>query len=123
MQHKAADAVPFAAGQSVGEVPMADSEATDSPARQSVTIVNAKGLHARASAALSKLAGEFDAKVMVHHLGESADARSIMDLLMLVASKGCVIEITADGAEASEAVTAIAALVANGFGEGDSATI
>lgn len=106
----------------MGIVPMADSESSNCAARQRVTIVNAKGLHARASAALSKLAGEFDAKVVVHHREESANARSIMDLLMLVASKGCEIEITAEGAEANEAVTAIASLVANGFGEGDSAT-
>ncbi|MCI4645974.1 MAG: HPr family phosphocarrier protein [Hyphomonadaceae bacterium] len=101
---------------------MADCD-TEDPARQSVTIVNAKGLHARASAALSKLAGEFDARVTVHHRDVSADARSIMDLLMLVASKGCEIEITASGPQAVEAVTALASLVANGFGEGDSATV
>lgn len=101
---------------------MADSD-VENPARQRVTIVNAKGLHARASAALSKLAAEFDAKVTVHHRDVSANARSIMDLLMLVASRGCEIEITATGPQSVEAVTAIASLVANGFGEGDSATV
>lgn len=89
------------------------------PALQRVTIVNIKGLHARASAALSKVAGQFDAKVTVSHKEVSADARSIMDLLLLVASKGSEIEISATGPQAVEAVTAVASLVADGFGEQD----
>ncbi|MEO0817326.1 MAG: HPr family phosphocarrier protein [Pseudomonadota bacterium] len=89
------------------------------PALQKATIVNVKGLHARASAALSKVAAQFDAKVTVTHRDVSADARSIMDLLLLVASKGCEIEISAEGPEAAEAVTAVASLVADGFGEKD----
>ena len=86
---------------------------------QNVTIVNVKGLHARASAALSKLASEFDAVVTVSHKGNSADARSIMDLLLLVASRGCEVEVSAKGPQAAEAVTAVACLVADGFGEKD----
>lgn len=84
-----------------------------------VTIVNRKGLHARASAKVARLAGEYDARVIVRHEGEAADARSIMDLLMLVAHTGCEIELTGNGPQASEAVEAIAALVADGFGERD----
>lgn len=84
-----------------------------------VTIVNRKGLHARASAKLAKLAAEYDAKVIVRHEGEQADARSIMDLLMLVAHTGCEIELSGTGTQAAEAVEAIAALVADGFGERD----
>jgi phosphocarrier protein HPr len=86
-------------------------------ARQSVTIVNRKGLHARASAKLSKLAAEFDSQVIVSHEGQEADARSIMDLLMLVAAHGCEVELAANGPDAAEAVTAIASLIADGFGE------
>ena len=86
-------------------------------ARQSVTIVNRKGLHARASAKLSKLAAEFDSQVIVSHEGQEADARSIMDLLMLVAAQGCEVELAANGPDAAEAVTAIASLIADGFGE------
>lgn len=86
-------------------------------ARHAVTVVNVKGLHARASAALSRLAGEFESKVIVSHKGERADARSIMDLLLLVAARGCEIEIEAEGPDAAQAVTAIASLVADGFGE------
>ncbi|MEL6661355.1 MAG: HPr family phosphocarrier protein [Pseudomonadota bacterium] len=89
------------------------------PALQRVTVVNVKGLHARASAALSKVAADFDAKVIVSHRGVSANARSIMDLLLLVASKGSEIEISATGPQAAEAVTAVASLVADGFGEQD----
>jgi len=89
-------------------------------ALQRVTIVNMKGLHARASAKLARLAGEFDAQVTVAHKGVTADARSIMDILLLVAAKGCEIEISATGPQAAAAVTAIASLVADGFGEADS---
>ncbi|KJS27484.1 MAG: serine kinase [Hyphomonadaceae bacterium BRH_c29] len=74
-------------------------------------------MHARASAKLSKLAAEFDSQVIVSHEGQEADARSIMDLLMLVAAHGCEVELAANGPDAAEAVTAIASLIADGFGE------
>lgn len=92
---------------------------SDPQASTRVTIVNRKGLHARASAKLAKLAAEYDARVIVRHESEAADARSIMDLLMLVAHTGCQIELSATGPQASDAVEAIAALVADGFGERD----
>lgn len=85
-----------------------------------VTIVNRKGLHARASAKVARLAAQYDARVFVRHETETADARSIMDLLMLVAHTGCVVEIRGSGAQATEAVDAIATLIAEGFGEEDS---
>lgn len=88
-------------------------------AERRATIVNRKGLHARASAKLAKLAATFDAQVFVSHEGETADARSIMDLLMLVAHTGCVVEIKARGAQAEEAVSAVAGLIDEGFGEDD----
>lgn len=84
---------------------------------QRVTIVNRKGLHARASARFSQLAAKFDADVTVRHEGQSANARSIMDLLMLAAHMGCDVDLHAEGPEAAEAVTALASLVADGFGE------
>ncbi|MEO0467416.1 MAG: HPr family phosphocarrier protein [Pseudomonadota bacterium] len=89
---------------------------------QVATIVNVKGLHARAAAKLSRLSATFDAVVTVHHQETSADTRSIMDLLLLVASKGCEVEIQASGPAAAEAVTAIASLIADGFGENDHPT-
>jgi phosphocarrier protein HPr len=90
------------------------------PAVRRTTIVNRKGLHARASAKVAKLAGEYDAQVFVSHESETADARSIMDLLMLVAHTGCVVEIKGRGAQADEAVAAIVRLIDDGFGETDS---
>jgi phosphocarrier protein HPr len=82
-----------------------------------VTVVNRKGLHARASAKLARLAAKFDADIFVSHESETADARSIMDLLMLVAHTGCEIEIKARGKEAEAAIEALTALVRQGFGE------
>lgn len=92
---------------------------SDPCATEIVTIVNKKGLHARASAKLSKLAGTFETRVEVSRAGVSADARSLMDLLMLVAHAGSEIEIRCEGPEAVEAVAALSNLVASGFGEGD----
>jgi len=82
-----------------------------------VEIVNERGLHARASAKFVKLAAGFDAEVRVSRDGQTVDARSIMGLMMLAAGPGAVIEIAADGAEADEAVEALAALVAARFDE------
>ncbi len=86
-------------------------------ARQLATIVNRKGLHARASAKLSKLAATYQASVIVRHDGQEANARSIMDLLMLAAGIGSDVELSATGPDAAQAVTAIASLIADGFGE------
>ena len=82
-----------------------------------VEIVNERGLHARASAKFVRLAAGFDAEVQVSKDGSTVDARSIMGLMMLAAGPGCSIEITAEGAEAEQAVEALAELVANKFDE------
>ena len=82
-----------------------------------VEICNQKGLHARASAAFARLSNEYSAQVSVAHEGVTADGGSIMDLLFLAASKGCVIEISADGEDADQAVNALKTLVENRFGE------
>jgi len=84
---------------------------------QRAAIVNERGLHARAAARLSRMASQFESRVSIAHEGEVADANSIMDLLLLVAAIGCEIEIRAHGPDAQDAVTAIATLVADGFGE------
>ena len=86
---------------------------------QSLTIVNIKGLHARASAKLAELVESFDAEATVRHDGQSAAGDSIMGLLMLAASNGTIIEVETRGAEAEELARAIAALVADKFGEED----
>lgn len=88
--------------------------------RQCVTIVNKKGLHARASNKFARLADTFSSDITVFHEGEAASAISIMDLLMLAAHQGCKIEIVADGQDAAAAVSALRDLVADGFGETNS---
>lgn len=80
-------------------------------------IVNAKGLHARASAAFVKTVERFDAQVEVERRDETVDGACIMDLLMLAAGPGCHILIRADGPEAERAVRALTELVEAGFGE------
>ncbi|MEL7231073.1 MAG: HPr family phosphocarrier protein [Pseudomonadota bacterium] len=84
---------------------------------RSVTISNRKGLHARASAKLAKLAATLPTKVMVSHDGETADARSIMDLLCLGASVGKTVHLSATGAQAEAALDQVESLIKDGFGE------
>ena len=84
---------------------------------RTVEIVNERGLHARASAKFVKLASTFDAEVTVSREGSSVDARSIMGLMMLAAGIGSTIEISAEGAEAAEALAALCELVENRFDE------
>ncbi|MFC6197602.1 HPr family phosphocarrier protein [Ponticaulis profundi] len=82
-----------------------------------VEIVNQRGLHARASAAFSRLAQQYDSAVLVSREGIEADGKSIMELLTLAASKGSTIEISANGTDESDAVSALEALVVDRFGE------
>ena len=82
-----------------------------------VTIVNRRGLHARAAARFVKLAGEFDAAITVSKDGAEVSGLSIMGLMMLAAAPGTQISIQATGTQAEEAVEAVAALVAAGFDE------
>jgi len=84
---------------------------------RSVEILNKRGLHARASAKFVKMAAGFDAEVRVSKDGQTVDARSIMGLMMLAAGPGCCIEIEAEGAQAAEALHALAQLVATRFDE------
>jgi phosphocarrier protein len=82
-----------------------------------LTIVNEKGLHARASAKLVELVEGFDADAEVSKDGMSATGDSIMGLLMLAASRGTQITVTTKGPEAEALADAIEALVADRFGE------
>jgi phosphocarrier protein len=88
-----------------------------SAARRTVEIVNARGLHARASAKFVKAAAQFDAEVKVSRDGQTVDAQSIMGLMMLGAGPGSEIEIIAEGPEADAAVDGLAQLVADRFDE------
>lgn len=91
----------------------------DTTIEQTVRIVNRKGLHARASAKLAKLAGTLPVPVFVIRDGEVANAHSIMDLLMLAAHQGSEVTVKASGEDAADAVDAIVALISDGFGESD----
>ena len=86
--------------------------------KTSVTISNKLGLHARASAKLTKLAGGFACDVHMSRNGRRINAKSIMGVMMLAAGVGSEVEIEADGPDEAQALAAIAALVADRFGEG-----
>ena len=87
--------------------------------RRTVTIVNQRGLHARAAARFVSTAERFGAVVQVAREGEIVAARSIMGLMMLGAGRGAQIEIIAEGWDAREALDALSALVEAGFNEQD----
>lgn len=88
------------------------------PVTRTLTIVNEKGLHARASAKLVELVEDFDAEAVVSKDGVAASADSIMGLLMLVAAKGSTVTVTTTGPSAAQLAEAIDALIADKFGEG-----
>ncbi|WP_341903240.1 HPr family phosphocarrier protein [Sandarakinorhabdus limnophila] len=82
-----------------------------------VPITNRRGLHARASAKFVTVASSFDAEVTVSHDGSSVTGTSIMGLMMLAAAMGDSITISASGPEAEAAVSKLAGLVLDKFGE------
>lgn len=89
----------------------------DGVVRRAVTIVNRRGLHARAAARFVKTADSFDAAVSVAKDGTEVSGASIMGLMMLAAGPGCEIEVAASGAQATEAVEALTRLIADKFDE------
>ncbi|KRE00554.1 serine kinase [Bosea sp. Root670] len=82
-------------------------------------IVNKKGLHARATAKFVQCAARYEADITVSRCGETVGATSIMGVLTLGAGIGSTITIVAKGAEAKPALDALAALIADRFGEGE----
>jgi phosphocarrier protein HPr len=84
---------------------------------QALLIVNEKGLHARASAKFVEVVEAHDASAEVSKDGMTVSGDSIMGLLMLAASRGTTIEVTTSGKDAAVLADALAALVANRFGE------
>jgi len=80
-------------------------------------IINDLGLHARAATKLVQLASKYPCDVQVSHQGQSANAKSVMGVLLLCGSKGTVIEVSATGERADECVKAIGELIASRFGE------
>ena len=89
----------------------------DRAVAQQLTIVNRKGLHARASARFVRTADCFDASLHVIKDGQSVNGNSIMGLMMLGAGPGSTILVQATGKQAREALEAIVELVNNGFDE------
>ncbi len=84
---------------------------------RTATVLNARGLHARASAKFVKAAAQYDAEVKVSRDGATVDAQSIMGLMMLGAGPGSELEIVAEGPEAESAVEALCQLIADRFDE------
>lgn len=81
------------------------------------TIINKLGLHARASAKLTKLASRYPCQVWMARNGRRINAKSIMGVMMLAAGKGSEVLIETDGAQEQEAMDALLALIADRFGE------
>jgi phosphocarrier protein len=81
------------------------------------TIVNQLGLHARAATKLVQLASKFPCEVEIAREDQSANAKSVMGVLLLCGSKGTVLEVRATGERAQECIAAIGELIADKFGE------
>ena len=86
---------------------------------RTVTIVNTRGLHARAAAKFVRLAAQYDAAVTVANADNEVSALSIMGLMMLAASPGTQVVLRASGRQAEEVLTALEDLICSRFGEGE----
>jgi phosphocarrier protein HPr len=84
-----------------------------------VEIVNRLGLHARASAKLTQVAAQHHCEVWLSRNGRRVNAKSIMGVMMLAASKGSKVHIETDGSDEAQAMEALVALIADRFGEGE----
>ena len=88
-------------------------------ARAETEIINKLGLHARASAKLTQLAGKFDCDIWMEKGSRRINAKSIMGVMMLAAGKGSTIVVETDGNDEQQALDAILKLIADKFGEGE----
>ena len=86
--------------------------------KKTTTISNKLGLHARASAKLTKLAGSFPCEVFLSRGERRINAKSIMGVMMLAAGMGTEVEVQTDGEREQEAMDALLALIDDKFGEG-----
>jgi len=87
--------------------------------KSSILISNKLGLHARASAKLTKLAGGFGSEIHLSRNGRRVNAKSIMGVMMLAAGMGTEIEIEVEGPDEAAAMEALRALIDGKFGEGE----
>lgn len=86
---------------------------------QSLTIINKLGLHARAAAKLATLAGRYSSTIQISTQGKEVDCKSVMSLMLLAASKGTDITISATGDDEQEAIDTIVELINNRFDEAE----
>ena len=84
-----------------------------------ITIINKLGLHARAASKLVGVASRFESSITLDREGQQADAKSIMSVLMLAASKGSVLHVTVNGGDAEEALQQLETLINNRFDEAE----
>ena len=82
-------------------------------------IVNKLGLHARAAAKLTHLAGGYQCEIWISRSGRRVNAKSIMGGMMLAAGQGTSVKLEAEGADAEQAIAALTQLIADKFGEGE----
>jgi phosphocarrier protein HPr len=87
--------------------------------QQEADIINKLGLHARAAAKLTQLAGRFKSDIWLSRNGQRVNAKSIMGVMMLAASKGSSIRIETSGEDENEALQALLDLIGNCFGESE----
>lgn len=87
--------------------------------RREADIINKLGLHARASAKLTQVAGKYQCEVWLTRNGRRVNAKSIMGVMMLAAAKGSKIDIETDGADETDAMEALLGLIAEKFGEAE----
>lgn len=90
-----------------------------SSAERTVTVVNVRGLHARAAAKICEFAAPFQSKITISKGGTTVGARSLMALLMLTAGKGSQVTVSAEGPDAEKAVEIVSGLIEAGFHEDD----
>lgn len=87
--------------------------------KKTITIVNKLGLHARAAAKFVASAGRYSCKIEIIKNGKAVNGKSIMGVMMLAASKGAEVELTADGEDEAEAIEELEKLINDRFGEDD----
>ena len=85
--------------------------------RTEIEITNTLGLHARASAKLTKIANRYKSEIWMENAGRRINAKSIMGVMMLAAKKGTLVTIEVDGADEQRAIESLRELIENQFGE------
>jgi phosphocarrier protein len=88
-------------------------------ARAEIEISNKLGLHARASAKLTQLAGSFDSEIWIEKGARRINAKSIMGVMMLAAGKGTTVVVETQGSDEQAALDSLLKLIADKFGEGE----